>query len=146
VLLALEQGEIDAVFTVEDSFARRQDLIKNKVVIPVLQNRQTLPGIPLIRDVLPPNQHPLLTLVLALENFGLPLTGPPGIPPARLAVLRKAFIDMCNDSEYRAEAARIDQPIGAPLEGGELEAMMKELAAGVTPEVAAAYRRLGAGK
>ena len=30
VLLALEQGEIDGVFTVEDLFARRQDLIKNK--------------------------------------------------------------------------------------------------------------------
>ena len=53
---------------------------------------------------------------------------------------------MCNDAEYRAEAARIDQPIGAPLEGGVLEAMMKELAAGVTPDVMAAYRRLGSGK
>ena len=59
VLLALEQGEIDGVFTVEDSFARRQDLIKNKVVIPILQNKPTLPGIPLVRDVLPPSQLPL---------------------------------------------------------------------------------------
>jgi hypothetical protein len=146
VLLALEQGEIDGVFTVEDSFARRQDLIKNKVVIPVLQNKLTLPGVPLVRDVLPPSQHSLLTLVLALENFGLPLVGPSGIPPDRLAILRQAFIDMCNDAEYRAEAARIDQPIGAPLEGGVLEAMMKELAAGVTSDVMAAYRRLGSGK
>jgi len=146
VLLALEQGEIDAVFTVEDSFARRQDLIKNKIVVPILQNKPTLPGIPLVRDVLPASQQPLLTLVLALENFGLPLAGPPGIPPERLTVLRKAFIDMCNDGDYRAEAARIEQPIGAPLEGGVLETMMKELAAGVTPEVAAAYRRLGSGK
>jgi hypothetical protein len=146
VLLALEQGEIDGVFTVEDSFARRQDLIKNKVVIPVLQNKLTLPGVPLVRDVLPPSQHSLLTLVLALENFGLPLVGPSGIPPDRLAILRQAFIDMCNDAEYRAEAARIDQPIGAPLEGGVLEAMMKELVAGVTPDVMAAYRRLGSGK
>ena len=30
VLVALEQGEIDAVFTVSDSFARRQDLIANR--------------------------------------------------------------------------------------------------------------------
>ena len=142
VLLALEQGEIDGVFTVEDSFARRQDLIKNKIVIPILQNKPTLPGIPLVRDVLPPSQQPLLTLVLALENFGLPLVGPPGIPADRVAMLRKAFIEMCEDRDYRAEAARIDQPIGAPLEGGALEAMMKDLAAGVTPEIVAAYRRL----
>jgi ABC-type amino acid transport substrate-binding protein len=146
VLLALEQGEIDGVFTVEDSFARRQDLIKNKVVVPILQNKPTLPGIPLVRDVLPPSQLSLLTLALALENFGLPLVGPPGIPPDRIAVLRRAFIDMCNDGDYRVEAARIDQPIGAPLEGGLLETMMKELAAGVTPDIVAAYRRLGAGK
>ena len=105
-----------------------------------------MPGIPLVRDVLPPSQWPLLTLVLALENFGLPLVGPPGIPPDRWTMLRKAFIDMCNDGDYRAEAARIDQPIGAPLDGGELETMMKELAAGVTPDIVAAYRRLGVGK
>ncbi|MBX9777563.1 MAG: hypothetical protein K2Y71_24550 [Xanthobacteraceae bacterium] len=146
VLLALEQGEVDAVFTVEDSFARRQDLIKNRVVIPILQNKPTLPGVPLVRDVLPPSRQSLLTLVLALENFGLPLVGPPGIPADRLAILRKAFIDMSNDAEYRAEAARIDQPIGAPLDGGVLEAMMRELAAGVTPDVVAAYRQLSSGK
>lgn len=146
VLLALEQGEIDAVFTVEDSFARRQDLIKNKVVIPILQNKPTLPGIPLVRDILPASQQSLLTLVLALENFGLPLVGPSGIPAERVAILRKAFIDMCNDADYRAEAARIEQPIGAPLEGGVLETMMKELAAGVTPDIVAAYRRLASGK
>jgi len=146
VLLALEQGEIDGTFTVEDSFARRQDLIRNKVVIPILQNKATLPGIPLVRDVLPPSQLPLLTLALALENFGLPLVGPPGIPPERIAVLRQAFVEMCNDQDYRAEAARIDQPIGAPLEGGQLEAMINDLAAGVTPDIIAAYRKLGAGK
>jgi hypothetical protein len=146
VLLALEQGEIDGVFTVEDSFARRQDLIKNKIVIPVLQNKLTLPGIPLVRDVLPKSQWPLLTLALALENFGLPLVGPPGIPSERVAILRKAFIAMTGDQDFRAEAARIDQPIGAPLEGGTLETMMKELAAGVTPDTIAAYRRLASGK
>ena len=53
---------------------------------------------------------------------------------------------MCNDADYRAEAARIEQPIGAPLDGGRLEAMMKELAAGVTPDIVAAYRRLASGK
>jgi hypothetical protein len=146
VLLALEQGEIDGVFTVEDSFARRQDLIKKQVVVPILQNKQTLPGVPLVRDVLPASQLPLLTLALALENFGLPLVGPPGIPADRIAILRKAFIDMCNDGDYRAEAARIDQPIGAPLEGGVLETMMKALAAGVTSETLAAYRRLASGR
>jgi hypothetical protein len=143
VLLALEQGEIDGTFTVEDSFARRQDLISNRIVIPILQNKATLPGIPLVRDVLPSDQLPLLTLVLALENFGLPLVGPAGIPQERLAILRKAFLDTCNDRDYQAEATRLDQPVGAPLDGAQLETMIKDLAAGATPEIIAAYRRLG---
>jgi Tripartite tricarboxylate transporter family receptor len=146
VLLALEQGEIDGVFTVEDSFARRQDLIKNRVVVPILQNKATLPGVPLLRDVLPPSQQPLLTLALALESFGLPLVGPPGMAAERIAMLRQAFIAMNQDQDYRSEAMRVDQPIGAPLDGASLEAMMKELAAGATPDIIAAYRRLAAGK
>ena len=146
VLLALEQGEIDGVFTVEDSFARRQDLLKTKVVIPILQNKPTLPGIPLLRDVLPKSQLLLLSLVLALENFGLPLVAPPGLPSERVAILRKAFLAMCDDADYRTEASRIDQPIGAPLAGEQLETMIEELAAAATPEIIAAYTRLGSAR
>jgi ABC-type amino acid transport substrate-binding protein len=146
VLLALEQGEIDGVFTVEDSFSRRQDLLKNKVVIPILQNKSTLPGIPLLRDALPKSEEALLTLVLALENFGLPLVGPAGIAPERADILRKAFVAMCDDKEYRAEAAKVDQPIGAPLDGAQLTAMINDLATAATPEIVTAYRRLGGAK
>jgi ABC-type phosphate/phosphonate transport system substrate-binding protein len=143
VLLALEQGEIDAVFTVEDSFSRRQDLLKNKVVIPILQNKLTLPGIPLVRDVLPKSEESLLTLVLALENFGLPLVGPPDIAPERVDILRKAFVAMCDDEEYQAEATKVDQLTGAPLDGAQLTAMINNLAAAATPDIVTAYKRLG---
>jgi hypothetical protein len=146
VLLALEQGEIDAVFTVQDSFSRRQDLLKNKVVIPILQNKLTLPGIPLLRDVLPKSEEALLTLVLALENFGLPLVGPAGIAPERVDILRKAFIAMSEDKEYQTEAAKVDQPIGAPLDGAQLTAMINDLAAAATPDIVTAYKRLGGAK
>jgi len=146
VLLALEQGEIDGVFTVEDSFARRPDLLTSKVVIPILQNKRTLAGLPLLRDVLPKSDGPLLTLVLALENFGLPVVGPPGLPPERVEILRKAFLAMCEDRDYQAEAVRMDQPIGAPLEGAQLAAMINDLAAMATPDIVAAYKRLGAAK
>jgi hypothetical protein len=146
VLLALEQGEIDAVFTVEDSFSRRQDLLRNKIVIPILQNKPTLPGIPLLRDVLPKSEEALLTLVLALENFGLPLVGPTGIAPERVDILRKAFVAMCEDKEYQAEATKVDQPIGAPLDGVQLTTMINDLAAAATPDIVTAYKRLGGAK
>lgn len=146
VLLALEQGEVDGVFTVEESFSRRQDLIKNKVVIPILQNKLTLPGIPLVREELPKSEEALLTLVLALENFGLPVVGPAGIAPERVDILRRAFVDMSRDAEYQAEAAKVEQPTGAPLDGMQLTTMINDLAAAATPDIVAAYKRLGAAK
>lgn len=146
VLLALEQGEIDGVFTVDDSFARRQDLLTNKVVIPILQNKPTHPGLPVLRDVLPKGQDSLLKLVLALEDFGLPLVGPPGIPPERVDLLRKAFLAMSNDKDYQAEARKVDQPIGAPLDGAQLDSMIGDLVVAATPDIVATYKRLGAAK
>ena len=146
VLLALEQGEIDGVFTVEDSFSRRQDLLQKKVVIPILQNKPTHAGIPLLRDLLPKSEEALLTLVLALENFGLPLVGPMGIPQERVDLLRRAFVTMCSDKEYQAEAAKVDQPIGAPLDGAQLTSMINDLVAAAVPDIVAAYKRLGGAK
>jgi tripartite-type tricarboxylate transporter receptor subunit TctC len=146
VLVALEQGEIDAVFTVADSFARRQDLIAKAIIVPILQSKPGLPDLPLLRDVLPPRDRPLLTLVMGTDSFGLPLVGPPGIPPELTEILRKAFIDMVADKDYQADAEKADLPVGAPLDGAQLAAMINDLAASATPETIAAYRRLGASK
>jgi tripartite-type tricarboxylate transporter receptor subunit TctC len=143
VLLALEQGEIDGVFTVDDSFARRQDLLTNRIVIPILQNKPAIAGLPLLRDAIPKERASLLTLALALENFGLPVVGPPGIPADRVDELRGAFLAMCADREFRAEASKLDLPVGAPLGGAQLATMIDDLAAVATPDVIAAYKRLG---
>ena len=145
VLLALQQGEVEGFFTVEDSFANREDMIASKLVVPILQTRPKLAGIPLVRDALPASDGPLLALVLALDDFGLPLVGPPGMPAERVELLRKAFMEMCRDPDYQAEAARMNQPVGAPIGGARLAAMISQLAASAAPDVVAAYRRLTEG-
>lgn len=144
VMVALEQGEVDGFFTVESSFGLRQDLAEKKIIIPILQNKPVHPGLPLLRDVLPKTDGPLLTVVMALETFGLPIIGPPGVTPERLEILRKAFMSMCADKDYRTEAVKADMPVGEPLGGAQLAAMMKELAATATPEIIARYKRLAA--
>jgi tripartite-type tricarboxylate transporter receptor subunit TctC len=146
VLVALEQGEIDAVFTVADSFARRPDLIANRFIVPIMQSKPVLLNLPVVRDVLPPSQGPLLTLVMGTDSFGLPLVGPPGIPPERSDILRKAFVEMTADKDYQADAVKADLPVGTPLDGAQLAAMINELAASATPDIIAAYRRLAASK
>jgi tripartite-type tricarboxylate transporter receptor subunit TctC len=146
ILLALEQGEIDGFFTAEDSFARRHDLIDKKIVAPVLQTRPHLPGLPVLHDILSADERPLLMLLEAPETFGLPIVGPAGIPRERVEILRKAFLAMAADKDFQAEAIKAEQPVGAPIDGEHLEAMIHDMAAAVTPAIVAAYRQLGAAK
>ncbi len=144
VIVALEQGEADGFFTVEETFGLRKDLIEKNILAVILQNKPVHPGVPLLHDVLPTSEAPVLNLVMALESFGLPVAGPPGVPAERLALLRKAFMAMCADKDYQDEARRVDLPVGAPIEGAQLATMMNELKASATPEIVAAYKRLGA--
>jgi tripartite-type tricarboxylate transporter receptor subunit TctC len=146
ILVALEQGEIDGFWTVEDSFARRHDLIDKNIVRPILQARPHLLGVPLLRDAVPDGKRPLLMLLEAPETFGLPLVAPAGIASERVAILRKAFLAMAADPDYQAEAVKAEQPVGAPIGGAELAAMIADLARAVTPDIVAAYRALGAAK
>jgi hypothetical protein len=142
VLVALEQGELDGFWTVEDSFARRHDLIDKNVVRPILQARPHFRDVPLLGDVLPDSQRPLLALLEAPDNFGLPLVGPAGIPPERADILRRAFLAMAADPDYQSDARKAEQPVGEPIGGVQLSAMVEELAKSATPDIVAAYRQL----
>jgi len=143
IIVALEQGEIDGYFTVEETFGLRQDLVEKNVIVPILQNKPLHPGLPLIRDVLPKSDGPLLTVVMALETFGLPVIGPPGIPADRVDILRNAFMAMCRDKDYHADARKTDLPIGNPVGGADLQTMMKDLVVLSTPDIIERYKRLG---
>jgi hypothetical protein len=142
VLLALEQGEIDGFWTVEDSFARRHDLIDKNVVRPILQARPHLPSVPILSDIMPQSEQPLLMLLEAPENFGIPLVGPAGMPVERANILRKAFLAMAANPDYQADAIKAEQPVGSPIDGAQLQVMIQQLAKAATPDIVAAYRRL----
>jgi tripartite-type tricarboxylate transporter receptor subunit TctC len=146
ILVALEQGEVDGFWTVEDSFARRQDLIAKNIVRPILQTRPHIAGVPMLGDLMAKDQQPLLLLLEAPDNFGLPLVGPAGIPADRVAVLRQAFLAMAADPAFVAEAAKAGESVGAPIGGAELQAMVQDLAKAATPDIVAAYRQLGSAK
>jgi tripartite-type tricarboxylate transporter receptor subunit TctC len=142
VLLAIEQGEVPGIFHIVDGFAKRPDLIEQKVVVPVLQTQPMFPGLPLLRDVIRASDRPLANLVLAGEEFGVLLAGPPAIPADRLALLRQAFSVMSNDKDYQADLARMDVARGTPLAGDTIATMMRALVETTTPDIAAAYERL----
>jgi len=142
IIIALEQGEVDGYFTVEESFGLRQDLVEKKIILPILQNKPVHPGLPLLSDVLPKGDGALLTVVMGLETFGLPMVGPPGVPQERLSLLRQVFLTMSSDKDYRADASKADVPVGSPLSGAQLARMTDELVAAATPEIIARYKHL----
>jgi tripartite-type tricarboxylate transporter receptor subunit TctC len=144
ILLALEQGEIDASFTTGDGIANRATLMKQ--VTPIFQSAPRFPGLPLLRDVVPARHQPLLDLVMATDTFGVPIVAPPDVPAEQTAILRKAFLAMAQDKEYQADAKRVELPVGSPIEGGKLAYMMRALAATTTPAVIAEFRKLASGK
>ena len=146
IIVALEQGEVDGYFTVESTFGLREELLEKKLIVPVLQNTPVHPGLPLLKDVLPASDLPLLTVVMAMETFGLPLIGPPNLPLDRVAELRRAFLEMCADPQYRADAVKVGLPAEGAIAGERLAMMMRDLVLASTPAVAARYKRLGTGQ
>jgi hypothetical protein len=140
VLLALEQGEIDATFTVGNALAGRTDLF-NKLA-PIVQTGSAWPGVPNLRDVVGPGRQPIVDLVVAPDSLGVPLVGPAGMPEEATAILRKAFLAMAADADYQAEAQKVDLPVGSPIEGAQIAKMIAGLAKATTPEVIAEFNRL----
>jgi hypothetical protein len=53
---------------------------------------------------------------------------------------------MVADKDYQADAVKADLPVGAPLDGATLAAMINELSSSATPDTIAAYRRLAGAK
>jgi len=144
LLLALEQGEIDATFTVGNALAARPDLAAKMVAL--VQTAPVRPGVPLLRDIVRASQQPIVDLVQAPDSIGVPLVGPAGMPADVSAVLRQAFIAMAADKDYQVDAERVDLPVGQPIEGSRIAQMIQALAAVATPPVIAEFNRLAGGK
>jgi pimeloyl-ACP methyl ester carboxylesterase len=104
------------------------------------------PGTPLAMAREIHDNAPGSKLVVLPQEFGRPFIAPPGIPADRLEILRKAFIEMCNDADFHKDAATAGEPVGAPIPAPELEKVIARLAEAATPEVISEYRRLGQAK
>jgi tripartite-type tricarboxylate transporter receptor subunit TctC len=144
VLFALEQGEVDGFVTVGNALAARTDLFGK--VVPIVQSGPGRAGVPLLRDVIRASQLPVLDLVMAPDSFGVPLVGPAGMPGDVTDILRKAFVAMAHDKDFQADAVKVELPVGNPIDGAQLAAMMSALAAATTPQVIAEFMRMSAGK
>jgi tripartite-type tricarboxylate transporter receptor subunit TctC len=73
-----------------------------------------------------PEQRDVLRLVFAGQVMGRPYLAPPGVPLARLAALRKAFMDTMKDPAFLAEAQKIKLEI-TPVSGEAVQKLVAEV-------------------
>lgn len=84
-------------------------------------------GVPLTRDFASTDlQKKLMTLFYAQTSFSRPYVVAKEVPPARVEILRKAFIDTMRDPELMADAHRMGLDVDATA-GGVLQQKIGEL-------------------
>jgi tripartite-type tricarboxylate transporter receptor subunit TctC len=133
VVMAMERGEVqgNGGITWASLKATQAQWLREGKVRPILQyglsKHPELPQTDWIYDwARTPDQRAAMNMVFARQEFGRPYVGPPGLSPAVVATLRKAFDATMNDAEFLADARRraIDiEPIG----GAEIESLVIEI-------------------
>src|SRR6185503_12992356 len=112
--VAMERREVDGRcgFSVGSLLATKADWLRDKLVNVVvqigLQKHPAFPDVPVLSDL---TQDPELlqvieTIVSPLQIMGRPILTAPGVPPERLAVLRRAFAEAMADPDFKADADR----------------------------------------
>jgi len=123
--LALERGEIQATTVAWDGLvSERGDWLRNGLVkVLVRIGNRKMPGfqnVPTLADLgKTAEDKAVLDLALVPMEMGQAVSAPPGLPPDRLAALRRAFDLTMTDPAFLAFAKSRDMPI-APMTGDEL--------------------------
>ncbi|MGE5539349.1 MAG: Bug family tripartite tricarboxylate transporter substrate binding protein [Gemmatimonas sp.] len=135
VALAMERGEVDGMgdWSWSNIKTRRPEFLRDGKIRLLLQSSTEklpdLPDVPLAMDfVKNDTDRKVMELFLAQKTVARPVMAPPGIPGDRVAALRKAFVDMTNDAEFKADADKSKLEI-EPTTGEAVEKVIKLIAA-----------------
>lgn len=111
ILLAIERKEVQGGCLSYDTIARDQNYRDKKLVIVFqagLKSDERIPEIPLITDLARTNEErQALALFFQRSLVGRPFAAPPGVPPARVEALRKAFAAALNSPALKEEAKQV---------------------------------------
>jgi tripartite-type tricarboxylate transporter receptor subunit TctC len=144
--LAIERGEVEGIGDWSWSSLKKQkpDWIADRKITPLLQSGlhrdPELPDVPNALDFAKTDSdRNVIALYLTQKQVARPIIAPPGVPPARLAVLRAAFAALAHDRAFLADAERSGLEVD-PISGEAVDKVVALIAA--TPlEVAERYAR-----
>ncbi len=133
VFAAIERKEVDGRFTSQESVQTRyRRFLDNGVLRPILAlgsdpRVKSFPGIAGVDDLgLDKKQRQLAEFLIKTWRHLRLFAIPPGVPPKRLAIIRKAFDDMLKDPKVIQDGNRQGVRI-SPSSWKKLESDIKEL-------------------
>jgi tripartite-type tricarboxylate transporter receptor subunit TctC len=135
IALAVERNEVQGLcgFGFTSLLTLRPNWVSSGVVkILVQENVKGSPelnkmGVPRTVDFAKTDEdRQIIELVYSQSVFGRPYILPPGVPPDRVAALRKAFMAALQDKELLAEAKRMKLDIEG-LSGEDVQAMVAKV-------------------
>jgi tripartite-type tricarboxylate transporter receptor subunit TctC len=131
--LAMERGETTGYMGTSYSSlkATKPDWIRDKkvnILIQVaLKPDPELPDVPVITSLAKsPSEKQALELLLAPQEMSRPYFTTPGVPPARLAALQKAFMDTMKDPAFIADAQKMGIDID-PMSGQDIHSLLDRI-------------------
>ena len=144
--LALDRGEVQArSFGYSSIVSQHPDWLKTGKVRFLAQigtkRLHDLPDVPLITELAASDeQRGVLKLISSPPGLGQPYLAPPGTPPDRLAILRRAFDDTMKDPAFLKEAAALNLDVD-PISAEEITQMIRDIIH-TSPDIAAKTRLL----
>jgi tripartite-type tricarboxylate transporter receptor subunit TctC len=129
--LALQRGEVQArAFGMNSIVSQHSDWLREGKVAFLAQagvkRDKDLPDVPLLTELAgTAEQRQILKLISSPAGLGHPYLAPPGTPPERLALLRKAFEVTLKDTAFLAEVEKLQIAID-PMSADEVGAIVAE--------------------
>ena len=132
--LAMKRGEVDGrgnntwagyKATMQNEI---RDGMLNVLIQTGLKKDRDLPHVPLFLDRVKgdPAREPIASFMSKAVAIARPVAVPPGVPPERVAILRRAFDDTMRDPVFLAEAAKLNAEID-PLTGEQVQDIVRQV-------------------
>lgn len=130
--LAMERGELQGrvIYSWQGLKTRRKQWLEDKKVNILfqmnLEKSPDLPDVPMVLDLAKnADDRAILALLFSVNTFGRPYMTGPGVPKARVAVLRQAFNRTVRDKGYLGDAKKSKRLIN-PVDASRLDALIKK--------------------
>ncbi len=142
VKLAMERGEVQGTFSNSWSDLKTTNMnwIQEGKVKVIAQHGFTehpeLKGVPLLMDQAKNEaDRQALIFMLARQEASKPYFAPPGVPAARMAILRAAFDATMKDPEFLKDATQAHLAVDEPMNAEQLTKMVRDVSATPKPVV-----------